>query len=333
MSDTESIATVMNAETFANLSKPKSVTAKHFQYMTVAHWLISRMQQSIEFSPEQIASMEKSMGFNCNASEISAIYNEFAVVQSDVSKEVSKRLTLTFHENKKASKRVKKVAAEVVSEVSSEDGVVVSETTKPKRKYGKKQPVEVDASQDATEVPAEVATEPTAKPKRKYTKKQTTEVDASQVATEVPAEVPAEPIANTKPKRKPAKKSSVTADAPVITEVVNEVLSEVENNASTQVDPEPVAVVATEPVVDEITAKPIKKRVAKKESKQMTDSESEANGAAEPKKRASKKKEPVKPSVAESTIKTLNAFEEILTSMESEENMFVESELQVESYQ
>lgn len=315
MSDTESIATVMNAETFANLSKPKSVTAKHFQYMTIAHWLISRMQQAIEFSPEQIASMEKSMGFECNAKEISAIYSGFSVVQSDISHEVSKRLTETFHQNKKAGKRVsKKVAAEVTSEVVPPvDGQSVN--AKPKRKYTKKPSSVEESSSDA--------------------------VVESASASDISSVPSPEPIAmNAKPKRKYAKKGSVTADvvdAPIISEIVNEVLPEVVNTVSDQVDTVPVSVDVSESIV-EVSPKPMKKRVSKKVSNHVTESDSESNvaTASDPKKRvSSKKKAALKPSVADSTIKTLNAFEDILTNMESDENldgMVVESELQVESY-
>jgi hypothetical protein len=314
MSDNESIATVMNAETFANLSKPKSVTAKHFQYMTVAHWLISRMQQAIVFSPEQIAGMEKSMGFDCNAKEISAIYSEFSIVQSDISREVSKRLTETFHKNNKASKRVsKKGAAGVTSEALPQvDGQSVN--AKPKRKYMKKPSSVEESSSDVGE-----------------------SASASDTST-VPSHVP---IANAKPKRKYAKKGSVTVDvanAPIISEMVSEILTEVVNTVSDPVATDPVSVDVAESIVEVAQPEPIKERVSKKASIHVTESDSESNVAPahEIKKRvSSKKKVALKQSVVDSTIKTLNAFEDILTNMESDENQCdtaVESDLQVESY-
>ena len=286
MSAEMNTATVMSRTTFDNLSKPKSVNAKHFQYMTLAHWLIGTMKQTIDFTSDQMELMEKAMGLNSSAKEISAIYSEFANVQNDISKDVSKRLTESFHAQKKKA-------------------------TKPRKVVVKSSDSETDA-----------------KPKRKYTKKS----DASDSESSDDKETSQQEVAE-KPKRKYNKKTVVVCDVPtIIDDVVN-----------TEVDSEEV-VVAVNPVdenVSEPAAKP-KKRVSKKKAdkpiesvtesaSETTEVVSETEVAPEPKKRVSKKKVVAKNPVTDTMIKTLNAFDDILSNLESEE-VNIDPELEGESY-
>ena len=281
--------TVMCPEVFDKLTKPRNVNTKHFQYMTVAYWFIHKLRQTMDLSPEQVESMENTMGVRSSPSELKAIYSEFEKMQSEIAKEVAKELTMASHAESKKKTALKKSAKETA----------VAE--KPKRKYTKKNVTDSSSDSDANVSDAVVAE----KPKRKYTKKAVAVEPVSEVACEVVPEPNGEMVSvvTEKPKRKYTKKAvAMPSDEP------QPPIVEVEVTA-TEVDPAP---------------KP-KKRVTKKVTIEEASEPATTSEPEVPKKRGPKKKIDAPNSATETMLQTIHSFEEILNNMESDDDLAMES--------